>query len=85
MTAPVQRLVFGTAEDCDVRVVGDPYVSPRHIRVTRTSSGAFLVEDLGATNGTWWITHGRPWTRVHGRVLVQPGDRVMIGRTVIPW
>lgn len=83
MTAP--QLVLGTAEDCDVRVVGDPYVSPRHIRVTRTPVGAFLVEDLGTTNGTWWITYGRSWTRVHTRVLVRPGDSVMIGRTVIPW
>lgn len=80
----IQQLVFGTGAECDVRI-DDPYVSPRHIRATRTSSGAILVEDLGSTNGTWWITHGRPWTRVQGKALVQPGDRIMIGRTVIPW
>lgn len=78
-----RKLVFGTAEVCDVRVL-DPYVSPRHICATQLPSGSIIIEDLGSTNGTWLLRYGRAWMRVY-RVQLLPGDKIQIGRTVIPW
>jgi pSer/pThr/pTyr-binding forkhead associated (FHA) protein len=79
-----QQLVFGTDSTCDVRV-NDPYVSPRHLRVTRTPDGAIWVEDLGSSNGTWIVLAGVRILRVQGLVRLHQGAAVQIGRTLIPW
>ena len=36
------------------------------------------IEDLGSTNGTF--NNG---TKMHGTKLLQPGDRIQVGTTVI--
>lgn len=43
--------IVGTASDCDIRI-SDSTVSGHHCRLTR-KGGAFLLEDLGSTNGTF--------------------------------
>jgi two-component system cell cycle response regulator len=44
--------VIGRAADADL-VVLDPSVSGHHARVSPTSGGAYRLEDLGSTNGTF--------------------------------
>lgn len=53
-------LVVGRGEDADI-VIDSPNVSRHHARLTKVSDG-IMVEDLGATNGTW----------VNGRRIVAP-------------
>ena len=40
--------------------------------------GQWLVEDLGSTNGTWLNRH-----KVSGPMVLQRGDRLQIGNTVM--
>lgn len=79
----MKALVVGTFEDCDLRV-DDPYASGHHARITEHGSG-FAVEDLGSTNGTWVITPDGAMVRVWAKTLLHSGDRVCVGRTVLPW
>jgi pSer/pThr/pTyr-binding forkhead associated (FHA) protein len=70
--------IVGTAEDCDIRIADDPYVSNRHLKVVRDGDRV-TVEDLGSMNGTWYegkarVGLGRPWP-------VPIGGRIRIGRT----
>lgn len=74
--------------------VDDPLVSPVHLRVAREWRGqSFMlsVEDLGSEHGTYYLAHGveahvgyrrlRPFTIQ----TIMPGDRVKIGKLVIPY
>ena len=90
MTEP-RSWVFGTAEDCDVRV-DDEYASNHHCRVTLAEDGTVTVEDLGSTNGTWIRPGGGPaagplsyGTRVRGPVRLEPGWIIRVGKTDVPW
>jgi len=73
---PPGALVFGTSPDCDVRVTNE-YVSGRHARITR-SRGAYYVEDLGSTNGTYLDR-----SKVSGPTPVAIGVPIRVGKTVI--
>jgi hypothetical protein len=68
-------IVIGRLPGCDV-VLDDPNVSRRHAEVRR-EDGAFLVADLGSTNGT----------RVNGALVrerrLADGDRITLGRTTL--
>lgn len=78
--------VFGRAVDCAVRV-DDEYASPHHCGAYRDAAGRVWVVDLGSTNGTW-IRRGALGGRaiqVIGPTLLEPGDALVIGRTVLPW
>jgi two-component system cell cycle response regulator len=55
-------------------VVDDASVSRRHARITRSADGAYAIEDLGSTNGTF--VAGR---RVQ-RAPLTSGERVQLGR-----
>ncbi len=55
-------------------VVDDASVSRRHARITRSADGAYAIEDLGSTNGTF--VGGR---RVQ-RATLTSGERVQLGR-----
>lgn len=57
-------------------VIDDTYASQQHARIY-LSKGAYCVEDLGSTNGTY----------LNGRKITYPielrvGDRIKIGKTV---
>ena len=56
-------------------VVEAPLVSRLHCRLTCSSDGRLIVEDLGSTNGTFVDTR-----RVEGRVSLVPGAMLMVGR-----
>ncbi|HEY1275715.1 MAG TPA: FHA domain-containing protein, partial [Thermoleophilaceae bacterium] len=65
-------LILGRGPDCDC-VLSHPTVSRRHARLRRRG-GAWLLTDLGSTNGT-----GLNGWRVGEEVEVRPGDRVSFG------
>jgi pSer/pThr/pTyr-binding forkhead associated (FHA) protein len=67
---------IGRAAGCQI-TVDDTYVSQIHARVF-TRDGQWLVEDLGSTNGTWMNRQ-----KVAGPVILEPGDRVQVGNTVL--
>jgi pSer/pThr/pTyr-binding forkhead associated (FHA) protein len=52
----------------------DPYVSPRHARISR-KDGQFFVRDLGSANGVF--------VRLRGPVELHSGDLVLIGLEVL--
>lgn len=69
-------ILIGRAPECTL-VLEDDYASNRHARFT-FHQGAWLVEDLGSTNGTYL---GR--NKVESPTPVEPGVPVRIGRTVL--
>jgi pSer/pThr/pTyr-binding forkhead associated (FHA) protein len=81
MTA-TPALIFGRGPGADV-VVPDDYASPRHCLISYRL-GRYFVEDLGSTNGTRIVRAGRE-IKVYGPTPLLPGDRVRIGRTILPW
>ena len=56
----------------------DEQSSRRHARVSPQQGGAAVVEDLGSTNGTF--VNEQP---ISGPRILQPGDRMRVGLTVI--
>src|SRR2546430_11131188 len=55
----------------------DPESSRQHASITAQEGGA-VVEDLGSTNGTFVGDE-----RLSGSRVIQPGDRIRIGTTVL--
>jgi pSer/pThr/pTyr-binding forkhead associated (FHA) protein len=70
------ELTIGRAAGCQV-TIDDTYVSQMHARVF-ARDGAFLVEDLGSTNGTYLNRQ-----KVGGPLVMQKGDRLQVGNTVL--
>jgi two-component system cell cycle response regulator len=69
-------LVIGRSAKADLQIE-DCAVSRLHARISRTPDGAFRIEDLGSTNGTFLGSR---------RVTVAPlrtGDRVQLGPTAL--
>nr|WP_216629635.1 FHA domain-containing protein [Brevibacterium renqingii] len=71
--APV---TFGRAPDNTI-VINDDFASSHHARIS-AQNGAWLLEDLGSTNGT--IVDGSPMT---GPVRLRIGTRITIGHTTL--
>ena len=71
-----EPLQIGRAEACHIRL-DDTYVSNFHARLY-PKNGAWHVEDLGSTNGTYLNRH-----RVSGSVELQAGDEVRVGKTTL--
>ena len=72
------EVTIGRGGGCGVALADDRMVSQLHARIYRGDDGRFFVEDLGSTNGT---TLNR--SKVSGPVVMKPGDRVQVGRTVL--
>jgi pSer/pThr/pTyr-binding forkhead associated (FHA) protein len=70
------ELTLGRAAGCTV-TVDDTYVSQIHARVF-AREGQYLVEDLGSTNGTYLNRK-----KVSGPMVMQRGDRLQVGNTVL--
>jgi hypothetical protein len=71
-----EEQTLGRAAGCQI-TLDDTYVSQLHARVF-TKDGAWYVEDLGSTNGTYLNTK-----RVSGALALKRGDRLKIGATVM--
>jgi len=69
-------VVLGRAIDSGV-VLEDPEVSRSHVRITRTHTGAYLIEDMGSRNGTQ--VNGVP---IQNQYLVF-GDKIQVGPRVL--
>jgi pSer/pThr/pTyr-binding forkhead associated (FHA) protein len=67
---------IGRGEGCAVRL-SDTYVSQVHARLYG-ENGAWYVEDLGSTNGTFLNE-----ARVSSPVEIHAGDVVKVGKTVL--
>lgn len=72
----VGTLSIGRAAGCEI-TLDDTFISQLHARVTIGQSGV-VVEDLGSTNGTYLNRK-----RVTAPVVVQPGDVIQVGSTVL--
>jgi predicted component of type VI protein secretion system len=57
-------------------VINDPEVSRKHARLT-LQGGAYVIEDLGSTNGT--LINGQ---RLMGPHVLRPGETVMLGEKI---
>jgi transcriptional regulator with PAS, ATPase and Fis domain len=73
-------LEFGRegADETSPRAFEDPLLSRRHARITRVAGDAFLLQDLGSTNGTWLdgirLTAGTSHKLRHGSVFMLGGQ-----------
>jgi pSer/pThr/pTyr-binding forkhead associated (FHA) protein len=67
---------IGRGAECELHIE-DTYASQQHARIFG-KNGAWYVEDLGSTNGTFVNEQ-----RLVAPALLQPGDRVRIGTTVL--
>ncbi len=71
--APV---LIGRADDSTL-VLTDDYASTRHARISQ-QDGAWFVEDLGSTNGTYLGQH-----KLGGPTPLEVGVPIRIGKTVM--
>ena len=71
------EITLGRDDHCTIPIQDDSYVSTLHLRIY-DYDGQPMVEDLGSTNGTF-----HNGNRLHGSKLLQPGDRIQVGTTVI--
>ena len=71
------EITLGRDEHCTISIQDDSYVSTLHLRVY-DYDGQPMVEDLGSTNGTF-----HNGNKMQGSKLLQPGDRIQVGTTVI--
>jgi hypothetical protein len=69
-------VVVGRSDQADV-IIGDPYASDFHLRMT-SKDGRIVLSDLGSTNGTY--VNGR---RVTAPTELGRGDAVQVGKTVM--
>ena len=69
-----ETAICGRHSECDL-AVDDDEVSKQHLAFLRHENKV-LVEDLGSTNGT--MVNG---IRLQGRMVIQTGDRILLGRT----
>lgn len=79
LSAPldIDPVTVGRAPSCTL-AFDDEYASPCHARFERSASGAWTVQDLGSTNGTYL---GR--VRIVAPAPVSAGSVVRIGRTTL--
>lgn len=69
-------LCFGRSTEADI-VVGDGSMSRKHARIL-PEGDEWLIEDLGARNGTF--VNGE---RIEGKRRIEPGDVIQMGATLV--
>jgi serine/threonine protein kinase len=71
------ELVIGRQASEEGQLGQDAEISRQHARIAR-SNGAYVIEDLGSTNGT--VVNGR---RIQKPEILSPGDRIQVGATTL--
>ncbi|MBW1811155.1 MAG: diguanylate cyclase [Deltaproteobacteria bacterium] len=71
------QAVLGRSPECDLPLQ-DLGISWEHTKVTRETSGAYILEDLGSTNGT--RVNG---VEVRGELALREGEKIFLGETVV--
>jgi FHA domain len=71
------EITVGRATTCTIALPDDPYISTLHAHVVRDGDEVW-VDDLGSTNGSH--LNG---ARLTTRMLVQQGDRLQFGQTLL--
>lgn len=77
-----EEVMIGQRPGYSIRVEGDSQVSRDHARVW-CAQGAWLVEDLKSTNGTFLRRADGVEQRLRGPHTLRHGDRLRVGRTVL--
>jgi hypothetical protein len=67
---------IGRAPSCQIKL-SDTYISQLHAKISERS-GAWIVEDLGSTNGTYLNQR-----KVTVPTEISAGDRIRVGKTTI--
>ena len=76
------RLIkIGSASNCDI-VINSDYVSALHVELTLLDDGRIFIEDKSSRNGT---VVGKKKLEPGKELLVQRGERVMLGDAKLPW
>ena len=70
-------VVVGRDPDCNVPLQ-DLGVSRRHVMISPTSAGEFVLTDLESTNGT--RVNGKPVTQ---KCVLRDGEKIIVGGTVL--
>ncbi len=71
-----REIIIGRSSDLDMVLVED-MVSRRHAKISSTDAEVF-IQDMGSTNGTF--VNGE---KIAGRALLQEGDRILVGTSII--
>lgn len=81
---PVDRVLIGSGEHCQVRISGDPDIAAEHAAVTQDAPGLYRVTDLGAGLRIIRGINDHPVRHGTSRSLVR-GDWLIIGSTWLSW
>ena len=71
------EITIGRDPSSTILITDDTFVSQHHARIYEVE-GQAMVEDLGSTNGSF-----HNGNRLVGARVMQPGDRVQFGYTVL--
>jgi S1-C subfamily serine protease len=66
---------------CTLVLGDDDLVSRQHARLHEGTGGAWVLRDLGSSNGTWVKARGGERQRITGDYTLNDGDEVEIGNT----
>lgn len=73
-----ENLLIGRHAPGAGRLGGDQQISRNHALISRTPTGAYVIQDLGSMNGTF-VNSGR----VSGAQQLAAGDTIEVGDTVL--
>jgi pSer/pThr/pTyr-binding forkhead associated (FHA) protein len=76
LNLPAQGVTLGRSRECDI-VVDDANVSRRHAEL-RPRGSAWVLSDLGSTNGTRLNGH-----RIERSEVVEAGDQIEVGASTL--
>ena len=78
----VEVLIVGKGDDCDIRIVGDKWISSRHLKLQKVAHGVRVV-DLQSSNGTFLMIPGSndDGSRITETILSPGGLSLRAGET----
>ncbi|HVW85967.1 MAG TPA: SpoIIE family protein phosphatase [Bryobacteraceae bacterium] len=75
-----ERITLGRSSAAELCFPDDTGLSRQHLAIEREGDNNWALIDLGSKNGT--VLNG---TRVAGRTLLKPGDRIMAGHLILTY